>query len=76
MKVQFSEFHFSFILLNVQMQAIWWECTQEQNEIIFVPSGWYHQVHNQVSFHGSLVLSKAKIPAVVHILFTVKFLPV
>ncbi|XP_020264846.1 jmjC domain-containing protein 4 isoform X2 [Asparagus officinalis] len=27
-------------------QAIWWECTQEQNEIIFVPSGWYHQVHN------------------------------
>ncbi|XP_027167362.1 jmjC domain-containing protein 4 [Coffea eugenioides] len=28
-------------------EAIWWECTQEQNEIIFVPSGWYHQVHNQ-----------------------------
>ncbi|KAH6770616.1 2-oxoglutarate and oxygenase superfamily protein [Perilla frutescens var. hirtella] len=27
-------------------EAIWWECTQEQNEIIFVPSGWYHQVHN------------------------------
>lgn len=27
-------------------QAIWWECIQEQNEIIFVPSGWYHQVHN------------------------------
>ncbi|KAK8958576.1 F-box protein [Platanthera guangdongensis] len=27
-------------------KAIWWECTQEQNEIIFVPSGWYHQVHN------------------------------
>uniref|UniRef100_A0A0E0FMX5 JmjC domain-containing protein n=1 Tax=Oryza nivara TaxID=4536 RepID=A0A0E0FMX5_ORYNI len=24
----------------------WLECTQEQNEIIFVPSGWYHQVHN------------------------------
>ncbi|XP_077220893.1 2-oxoglutarate (2OG) and Fe(II)-dependent oxygenase superfamily protein isoform X2 [Tasmannia lanceolata] len=28
-------------------KAIWLECTQEQNEIIFVPSGWYHQVHNQ-----------------------------
>ncbi|KAI0523165.1 hypothetical protein KFK09_005557 [Dendrobium nobile] len=27
-------------------KAVWWECTQEQNEIIFVPSGWYHQVHN------------------------------
>ncbi|XP_019153066.1 PREDICTED: jmjC domain-containing protein 4 isoform X2 [Ipomoea nil] len=27
-------------------KAIWWECTQEQNEIIFVPSGWYHQVEN------------------------------
>ncbi|CAI9787324.1 unnamed protein product [Fraxinus pennsylvanica] len=27
-------------------EAIWWECTQEKNEIIFVPSGWYHQVHN------------------------------
>ncbi|CAI9112640.1 OLC1v1013111C1 [Oldenlandia corymbosa var. corymbosa] len=27
-------------------EAIWWECTQEENEIIFVPSGWYHQVHN------------------------------
>ncbi|XP_020584962.1 jmjC domain-containing protein 4 isoform X2 [Phalaenopsis equestris] len=27
-------------------KAIWWDCTQEQNEIIFVPSGWYHQVHN------------------------------
>ncbi|KAK4437293.1 2-oxoglutarate and iron-dependent oxygenase JMJD4 [Sesamum alatum] len=27
-------------------KAIWWECTQERNEIIFVPSGWYHQVHN------------------------------
>ncbi|KAK0586374.1 hypothetical protein LWI29_005831 [Acer saccharum] len=27
-------------------KAIWLECTQEQNEIIFVPSGWYHQVHN------------------------------
>ncbi|KAJ0105569.1 hypothetical protein Patl1_18085 [Pistacia atlantica] len=28
------------------LQAIWLECTQEQNEIIFVPSGWYHQVQN------------------------------
>ncbi|KAJ6688212.1 2-OXOGLUTARATE AND IRON-DEPENDENT OXYGENASE JMJD4 [Salix koriyanagi] len=27
-------------------KAIWMECSQEQNEIIFVPSGWYHQVHN------------------------------
>lgn len=26
--------------------AVWWECTQERNEVIFVPSGWYHQVHN------------------------------
>ncbi|TVU34048.1 hypothetical protein EJB05_15873, partial [Eragrostis curvula] len=24
----------------------WLECIQKQNEIIFVPSGWYHQVHN------------------------------
>nr|KYP53927.1 JmjC domain-containing protein 4 [Cajanus cajan] len=28
------------------MQAIWLECTQDAGEIIFVPSGWYHQVHN------------------------------
>uniref|UniRef100_A0A0A0LNV5 JmjC domain-containing protein n=2 Tax=Cucumis sativus TaxID=3659 RepID=A0A0A0LNV5_CUCSA len=27
-------------------KATWLECIQEQNEIIFVPSGWYHQVHN------------------------------
>uniref|UniRef100_A0A7N0ZYL9 JmjC domain-containing protein n=1 Tax=Kalanchoe fedtschenkoi TaxID=63787 RepID=A0A7N0ZYL9_KALFE len=27
-------------------KAIWLECIQEANEIIFVPSGWYHQVHN------------------------------
>uniref|UniRef100_A0A5B7B2H0 Putative jmjC domain-containing protein 4 isoform X2 n=1 Tax=Davidia involucrata TaxID=16924 RepID=A0A5B7B2H0_DAVIN len=27
-------------------KAIWLQCTQEQNEIIFVPSGWYHQVYN------------------------------
>ncbi|XP_021650393.2 arginine-specific demethylase JMJ20 isoform X2 [Hevea brasiliensis] len=27
-------------------KAIWLECIQDQNEIIFVPSGWYHQVHN------------------------------
>lgn len=31
------------------MQAIWLECTQEAREIIFVPSGWYHQVYNLVS---------------------------
>lgn len=24
----------------------WLECIQEKNEIIFVPSGWYHQVYN------------------------------
>ncbi|XP_065875119.1 arginine-specific demethylase JMJ20 isoform X2 [Euphorbia lathyris] len=27
-------------------KAIWLECIQDQNEIIFVPSGWFHQVHN------------------------------
>ncbi|KAK9066466.1 hypothetical protein SSX86_013788 [Deinandra increscens subsp. villosa] len=27
-------------------KTTWLECTQDQNEIIFVPSGWYHQVHN------------------------------
>ncbi|KAJ8449078.1 hypothetical protein Cgig2_004133 [Carnegiea gigantea] len=27
-------------------KAVWLECTQLKNEIIFVPSGWYHQVHN------------------------------
>ncbi|XP_057952213.1 arginine-specific demethylase JMJ20 [Malania oleifera] len=27
-------------------EAIWLECSQDQNEIIFVPSGWFHQVHN------------------------------
>ncbi|KAL8154216.1 hypothetical protein V2J09_011976 [Rumex salicifolius] len=27
-------------------KAVWLECTQGANEIIFVPSGWYHQVHN------------------------------
>ncbi|KAJ9677820.1 hypothetical protein PVL29_022666 [Vitis rotundifolia] len=27
-------------------KAVWLECIQEQDEIIFVPSGWYHQVHN------------------------------
>lgn len=30
------------------VQTVWLECTQDQNEIIFVPSGWYHQVHNLV----------------------------
>ncbi|KAK9108148.1 hypothetical protein Syun_024159 [Stephania yunnanensis] len=28
-------------------KAVWLECTQEEKEIIFVPSGWYHQVHNE-----------------------------
>ncbi|GJM94197.1 hypothetical protein PR202_ga10821 [Eleusine coracana subsp. coracana] len=32
----FPEFH----------KTEWLECIQEQNEVIFVPSGWYHQVHN------------------------------
>ncbi|KAL7606786.1 hypothetical protein Lser_V15G17263 [Lactuca serriola] len=27
-------------------KTTWLECTQDENEIIFVPSGWYHQVHN------------------------------
>lgn len=27
-------------------KAVWTECIQGRNEIIFVPSGWYHQVHN------------------------------
>ncbi|KAK1268517.1 F-box protein [Acorus gramineus] len=28
------------------VKTTWLECTQEINEIIFVPSGWYHQVLN------------------------------
>lgn len=49
-----SIFLFSIILFcfSLQwlccMQAIWLECTQDAGEIIFVPSGWYHQVHNLV----------------------------
>ncbi|CAN6452021.1 unnamed protein product [Victoria cruziana] len=27
-------------------KTMWLRCIQEQNEVIFVPSGWYHQVHN------------------------------
>nr|GEV55461.1 JmjC domain-containing protein 4 [Tanacetum cinerariifolium] len=27
-------------------KTTWLECTQDQNEIVFVPSGWYHQVYN------------------------------
>ncbi|KAA3459687.1 jmjC domain-containing protein 4 [Gossypium australe] len=34
------------LLFSYHVKAIWLECIQEQNEIIFVPSGWYHQVHN------------------------------
>lgn len=37
-----------FIFCMLCTQAKWLECTQEPNEIIFVPSGWYHQVHNLV----------------------------
>ncbi|XP_022988373.1 jmjC domain-containing protein 4 isoform X3 [Cucurbita maxima] len=36
----------SEILFPGFKKATWLECIQEQNEIIFVPSGWYHQVHN------------------------------
>ena len=44
--------YISFLHVHVFiiMQATWLECTQEQNEIIFVPSGWYHQVHNLVLY--------------------------
>ncbi|KAJ3679710.1 hypothetical protein LUZ60_017721 [Juncus effusus] len=27
-------------------KTVWLECIQEKGEVIFVPSGWYHQVHN------------------------------
>ncbi|XP_078154046.1 arginine-specific demethylase JMJ20-like [Carex rostrata] len=27
-------------------KTVWLKCTQESGDIIFVPSGWYHQVHN------------------------------
>ncbi|KAI4326716.1 hypothetical protein MLD38_032000 [Melastoma candidum] len=27
-------------------KSVWFECIQESGDIIFVPSGWYHQVHN------------------------------
>ena len=29
-------------------QASWVECRQEAGQILFVPSGWYHQVTNLV----------------------------
>lgn len=51
---------FTFIELLVCVcfvQTTWLECTQDQNEIIFVPSGWYHQVYNLVwlvTFHYEL----------------------
>lgn len=35
------------------LQTMWLRCIQEQNEVIFVPSGWYHQVHNLVSFSSN-----------------------
>ncbi len=31
------------------MQTGWVECEQGANEILFVPSGWYHQVTNLVN---------------------------
>lgn len=44
------EYQLLHVHLFIIMQATWLECTQEQNEIIFVPSGWYHQVHNMVLY--------------------------
>lgn len=41
---------FFHVHLFIIVQATWLECIQEQNEIIFVPSGWYHQVHNLVLY--------------------------
>lgn len=39
----------------VYLQTTWLECIQETGDIIFVPSGWHHQVYNLVCF--SLLLS-------------------
>ncbi|KAK1302692.1 F-box protein [Acorus calamus] len=42
----FVSIFFLLMLVAHCVQTIWLECTQERNEIIFVPSGWYHQVLN------------------------------
>ncbi|RZC08116.1 JmjC domain-containing protein 4 isoform A [Glycine soja] len=39
-------FCFSLQLVCMCVLAIWLECTEDAGEIIFVPSGWYHQFHN------------------------------
>ncbi|KAK1324357.1 F-box protein [Acorus calamus] len=42
----FVSIFFLLMLVAHCVQTIWLECTQERNEIIFVPSGWFHQVLN------------------------------
>eukprot|EP01018_Ginkgo_biloba_P008915 Gb_12476 [translate_table: standard] len=47
----FSEVVYHFFASWDRLDCIFWitswlECIQERNEIIFVPSGWYHQVKN------------------------------
>lgn len=51
--VIFFNYHFCCVHAQVNSngsifpsKAVWLECVQERNDIIFVPSGWYHQVHN------------------------------
>lgn len=47
-KFDYSFYLLIFMHLYNKVQAVWLECIQEPNEVIFVPSGWYHQVHNLV----------------------------